>query len=162
MQRLLLLLSLFLFGCSTVVSGTAVFIVGKYSEAQEKKTRRYKTINDCFIKGKPSAFHLAESVAHGSAISSDYRFILNPEKQDKDPDLPHHLAYAFYVVAENIGDVRANQKKEWLKKYMEKGEGDDIERFIKRKYFPSYLYKCFSVPKSYKKRVSIIDKIRGN
>lgn len=141
-------------GCSTIAGGTAVFIVSSYSDKKERTTRRYKRIDKCFLAERPEAFLIAESIAHGTPISSDYNILLNPEMEKKDPPQPHHVAYSFYAVADRIGDSRGEAGKQWIASYMKEGEAEDIDDFISRKYLASYLSKCFSVPRSYKTNFS--------
>jgi hypothetical protein len=137
-------------GCSSVVTSTAALLVSLHSKKIESDSRRYKHIDKCLVKGRPGAFILAESIVNGQPIARDYQHILNPELHDRDPLPPHHLAYAFYLITERIGDTRAESRKEMLLPYFEKNEAKEIEEFIEYKYLKSYLTKCFSVPAQYK------------
>jgi hypothetical protein len=131
-----------------------------YSKKIEKDTRRYSKINKCFVKDKPNAYLLAESIAYGEPLSNNLSVILNPEKNPKqDPPLPHHLAYAFYVIADEIGDSRADARKKWLLNYMQKEDAKEIEEFIEDKYLQSHLTKCFSINENYKVKIHARDLI---
>jgi hypothetical protein len=154
MQRLFILLCLVaLGGCSSVAESTAAFVVAEYSKKIERDERIYKGIDRCFVEGRPEAFALAESIVYGAPITHNYEIVLNPEMHDIDPIPPHHLAYAFYIIADRIADSRAVGRKKWIESSFEPGEAKEIEEFVDRKYLESYLTKCFYVPDKYKKYV---------
>jgi hypothetical protein len=154
MARIFLLLCIIpLLGCSTVAESTAAFVVAEYSKEIEKNSRVYKGIDKCFVEGRPEAFLLAESIVYGNPITHNYQAVLNPEMRNINPIPPHHLAYAFYIIADRLADSRAFARKKWIEGNFEPGEAERIEQFIDRKYLESYLQKCFYVPEQYKKYV---------
>lgn len=156
----LLLLVIPLWSCSSVVSGTAVYAVGKYSQVQEKRTKKYTYLDKCMDESKPSAYLLAESIAYGEAVTGKYNDILSDLKNPYGgPVEPHQLAYAFYYIAKVIGDVRGYERIGWLKGYMTEDEAKDIREGIDEKYKKSYLVKCFTVPDQHKLEKSIRDSI---
>jgi hypothetical protein len=161
MKKLLLIIAALMLSssCSSVATSTAAFIVAKHSETIERNSRRYAGINPCFLKERPDAYKIAELIANGEPISREYDIILNPEKEDIDPPLPSHLAYAFYIIADRAGDVRAPDRKKWLAKYLEENEPRKIEEYIDMKYLDSFVMKCFSVPGYYKRYVSPRDMV---
>lgn len=154
MRISLLIMILFVSGCSTAVSAAAVYAVGKYSEQVEIKTRQYKGIDKCFMEDVESPFYIGDALVFGDQVAKKYQILLNPEGRDIDPVLPHHLAYAYYIIAEKMGDSRAVGRKKWLQPYLDEDAPDKLEDFIERKYLMSYLTKCFFVPAQYKKTVS--------
>ncbi len=156
----MILLVLLITGCSSIVSSTAVFIVAKHSEKVELETRKYKRIDKCFIGNRPEAFELAEAIAYGSPITEQYKILLNPEFEEKDPIEPLSLAYAYYYVADKLNDTRAQAKLKWLEPYMELDKATEIRKFIDTKFLKSYLGKCFDVNESFEKKVRTIDLVR--
>lgn len=151
MQRLIIIAFLLLCtGCTSVASSTLAFVVAKQSEKDAIKNRVYKGINRCFVRGKPEAFFLAQSVYYGSPIVVNPEIMLNPEGLIKEPIESYNVAYAYYVIAERIGDGRAKIGQDNIRQYIGDEEAGKIEAYIDKKYLKSYLNKCFYVPPMYK------------
>ncbi len=142
-----------------MAQSTAAYVVAEYSKEIEKNSRIYKGIDKCFVQGRPEAFALAESIVYGAPIARNYAAVLNPEMRNIDPIPPHHLAYAFYIIADRIADSRAYGRKQWIEANFERGEAKKIEKFIDKKYLESYITKCFYVPEKYRKYVRPRDMI---
>jgi hypothetical protein len=151
-------------GCTTVAESAAVLVVSVHSHYEEIKGRQFKPTHPCLFKTKPDPYEIAESIAYGNPITSQYEKILDPgdpnEAYSMDPPLPHYVAEAFYIVADRLGDVRAAAKQEWLSMYFPPKEPAYIKKYMDRKYTTSYLDKCFVVPESYKRRLSVRDKLK--
>ena len=145
-------------GCMSAVNGGIVYIMAKRSDMHEIDTRQYKGIDKCFIDDEPVAFMLAESVLYGQSIAEDPEIMLNPEgENDFNEPSNYSLAYTYYIIADKIGDMRAEARKKWISPNLEKREAEEIEKYIDRKYLHSYLTKCFKVPDRYKSHVSVKD-----
>jgi hypothetical protein len=139
---------LLLSACTSVASGTLVYVVAKHSEISHKKNKQYNGSHRCVIKGRPSPYHIAEQIVHGSAITHKYHNVLNnyEEAATDNPLPPHHVAYAFYTIAKRIGDNRATNRMEWLRPYFLETKPKKIEEKVQMRYLNSYLRKCFFVP----------------
>ncbi len=160
MKKLLLIAVLLLsVGCTSVATSTLAFVVAKQSQRQEVKDRQYKGINKCFVKGKPEAFFLADSVLYGSPLVQNPEVMLNPEHLRKDSISSHDVAYAYYVIAERIGDKRAAGGKARMMKYLKEQDAANVEAYIDKKYLQSYLRKCFAVQPRYKVYVKPRDRV---
>lgn len=146
----LIILSIFLSGCSSVASSTAAFLVAKHSEIQEVDSRRYTGSDRCMMRGKPDPFMLGQMVMTGESVPDSYQYILNPEQKKGYVTPPHFWAYAFYTVADQMGDMRAKRRMQDMQQDFQGAETAIIEKKIREKYLPSYLSKCFSTPSQYK------------
>ena len=153
-----ILLALCLQQCTSIAESAAVLVVATHSKYKEVRDRQFQPTQRCLFKEKPDPFAIAESIAYGNPVTASYQKILNPgaagEAYQSDPAMPHYVAYAFYTLADRLGDTRAKAKQSWLSLYFERGETDSIKAYMERKYMTSYLEKCFVVPENYKQRPS--------
>lgn len=153
----MIILAFFLQQCASIAESAAVLVVATHSKYEEIRGRQFKPTNRCLFTEKPDPFSIANAIAYGDPVTASYQKILNPgtpgEAYDPDPPLPHYVAYAFYVVAERLGDSRAKAKEDWLSIYFRGGETDHVREYMERKYTTSYLEKCFIVPDIYKQRI---------
>ncbi len=154
---LCIILLVIMSGCSSVVTSTAAYVVAKYSEIKERKTRSYTAVNRCYIRNEPDAFKVAESVMTGVIVSYEYQKILAPEEKEIKPLLAPQLAYVLYVIADLGGDKRAAPKMKRLEAKIDSDITEYIKNKIKNKYLDSYIHKCYQVPARYKIRKSMRD-----
>jgi len=146
----------------SVVNGGIVYVMSKQAQRDEVKERQYKNIDRCFIDDEPEAFILAESILYGHPTVENSEIMLSPEGlNDFEAISKFGLAYAYYVMADRAGDMRAKARMNWVKPNLEEGESEEIEEYIDRKYLKSYLTKCFYVPENYRKRLTGRDLIGG-
>ena len=68
--------------------------------------------DSCVFPNYPSAFDLGDGIANGEPISRQFESLLHGAEFDPKKDViePLHLAYAFYVVAERVGDKPSKTK----------------------------------------------------
>lgn len=152
MKKLALLSVLLLTGCTQVAGGALVYAISSQSEKQEKRGKRFTAVDRCLFKGKPNAFITGEKIAYGEPLTAQFEQLLYVAegKEEGEPVPPHHLAYAFYTIADRIGDKRAAARKDWLKPYLTDEKPEDLEQTLHKKFMDSYLEKCFAVPEQYK------------
>ncbi|MDB2415279.1 hypothetical protein N9W34_05855 [Rickettsiales bacterium] len=100
----------------------------------------------CLVNGMPSAFSLGDALSYGTAIAKNYSYILQSVQFSNEyyPEAAE-LAYAFYIIADRIGDPRAKAKIEWLYNYVTPEGKELVKTIIYRKFSKPYLQKCFSV-----------------
>ena len=154
MKRIFLLVAIFfIHGCTSIASSTAALAVAMHAKKIEKDTRRYKGIDRCFVSGNPIAFDIASEILSSQIANSEHKSILNPEHRNIKPYETYYVAYAFYEIAERMGDFRAEKYKQNLLKYLDVKQAKKIEEFIEFKYLQSHLVKCFHVPHEYKIRL---------
>lgn len=141
-------------GCANVITSAVeagvVFVVAKHDETVEKKQKRYTALDKCIVKGDPEALALGNDIAFGQPITAKYNVILSRTGDDTNPVEPRQLAYAFYVIADEIDDRRAKERMEWIEKQMKPEEAAEVRSIIDDKFLVSNLEKCFSVPSAYK------------
>lgn len=98
----------------------------------------------CMVADRPSAYVMGEHMAQGNAvITHEFDAILESFAFVSQPE-PIHLAYAFFLIADRIGDTRAQEKLEWLEPSLRADEIDIIKTAIYGKYSQPYLSECFS------------------
>ncbi len=107
----------------------------------------YKDDDKCVIEGMPGAFEIGDKIAYGEPIANKYEHILIGDEFNKNDDIiePLHVAYAFYIIAERIGDPRGVVRQRWAEPYMDVETKDKIISAVYRKYSATYLQKCLSV-----------------
>jgi len=109
----------------------------------------YTAVRDkCIVSGKPIAIDIGDALANGTAINRDFSHVLASQQFGEEYfPTPVELAYAFYLIAERIGNPGAKQKMDWLYPYMDPGSVEIIKTIIYRKYSNRYLRKCFAIEK---------------
>ena len=143
-------------GCANVATSAAeaavVYIIAKHDEHLEKKHKKYTALDKCLLKDDPEAYALGDAIAYGQPVTARYNLILSRvgDGSDLDPIQPHQLAYAFYIIADEIRDNRAKARIIWIEKTMTPEDAADIRSVIEDKYLVSHLEKCFSVPNAYR------------
>jgi hypothetical protein len=147
-----LILILIVAGCTSIATSGTALIVSLHSNKVERDTRRYSGIDRCFMEEAPDSFVLANHIFYGQVEFSKYVYILNPELKKNKVFERYELAYAFFLIADKLGDVRAPEKIKALQVYFEKNRYEKIEKFINFKYLNSHLTKCYSVDKEFKRR----------
>ncbi len=150
------LLILLLSACANLISSGIqsglVLVVSHHDKVVEKKQKKYTAVDKCIVHEGLSPFDLGEAIIYGEPITDQYHIILSltGDINDVDPVEPHQLAFAFYLIADKIHDIRAPQRIEWLKSKMQPNDIETITNIIETKYLSSYLEKCFSVPEMYR------------
>ena len=141
-------------GCANLVSSAVesgiVYIVAKHDETVEKKQKKYTATDRCVVKGEPDAVLTGNMIAYGQPITMKYDKILSRTGEDIPPVEPHQLAYAFYIIADEINDNRGKERMAWIEHQMNPEDASEIRSIINDKYLVSHLEKCFSVPESYR------------
>ena len=154
-----LLLSSILASCTSIASSGTALIVSLHSNKLERDTRRYSGIEQCFTEDTPDPFALANNIFYEQILSSKYEYILNPELKKIKPLANYELAYAFFLIADRLGDIRAAEKMHALQVYFEDNSHQKIEKFINFKYLNSHLKKCYAVDREFKDMSQITTKL---
>lgn len=145
---------LFTASCANIVSSAVesgvVYLVASHDEVVEKKRKQYTALDRCIVKDDPEAYALGEAIAYGQPITAKFNVILSRTGEDTDPVQPMQLAYAFYIIADEIHDSRAKARMAWLEKYLKPEEAKEVQSIINDKFLISNLEKCFSVPEEFK------------
>ncbi|MDB2415417.1 hypothetical protein N9W34_06570 [Rickettsiales bacterium] len=125
--------------------------MAKHEETKAKRDIVYNVISKCIVKGNPDAFQIAENIMYNYPVTQEQNRILNTLEEDAEiPWFPnHHLAYAYYSIAEKIGDSRAAFRKNYFVQKYPPEELKNIDEILHKRYLPAYLNKCFSVPNQY-------------
>ncbi len=135
---------------ATVQSGL-VFAVAKHDEKTQKKKKRYTALDKCIIEGTPEAYTLGNEMLELNGRNTvKYDQILSRSVDKIDPAKPEHLAYAFYIIADELRDNRAKEQIKTIERKVAPKEALEVRSLIEDKYLVSYLDKCFTVPESYK------------
>lgn len=114
----------------------------------------------CIIDGQPSALILGNKIANGEISSRQYNHILESYTFSRNVDAIDsiHVAYAFYVIAEIIGDREGKKRQFWLARYIPPVIRQKVTQAIYAKYSPEYLEKCFVLHEDANSRhVNILD-----
>lgn len=135
---------------TSAVESTIVIAVAYHDKTVEKKQKKYTATHKCRIDGRPDAYLLAQNIAYGKPITDKYHLMLSRTGDEIEPVQPHQLAYAFYLIAAKIRDIRAKARIEWMEKYMEARDSEEIRSIVNDKYLLSHLEKCFTVPDEYR------------
>lgn len=147
-------LSIFNSGCSNLISSavesSVVYVVAKHDETVEKKQKKYTATDRCVVPGEPEAFATGNAIAFGQPLTVKYDRILSRTGEDIEPVQPHQLAYAFYIIADEIRDSRAKERMTWMEKQMSPENAAEVRSIIQDKFLISHLEKCFSVPDAYR------------
>lgn len=141
-------------GCSNLISSAVesgiVYVVAKHDETVEKKQKKYTATDRCVVSGEPEAYAIGNAIAYGQALTVKYDRILSRTGEDIDPVQPHQLAYAFFIIADDIRDTRAKERMEWMEKQMPPKESAEVRSIMHDKFLASHLEKCFAVPDVYR------------
>lgn len=135
---------------SSAVESSLVLIVAHHDKTVEKKQKKYTATHKCVVRGEPEAYALGQSIAYGLPITTQYNIVLSRTGEAIDPVQPHQLAYAFYLIAYKIGDIRAKERIAWMEHYIPPEDAQEIRSIIEDKYLSSHLEKCFTVPDEYR------------
>lgn len=106
----------------------------------------YTQRDNCIISGNPNPFALGERIAYGENISRKFENLLYGKNFNPNEDViePLQVAYAFYLIAERIGDARARARQDWVIPYMPPSFRDRVASAIYQKYSAGFLAKCFA------------------
>lgn len=127
---------------------TGYFFYERESESAQVIHEHYHTPESyaCIIEDKPSALGVGNRISDGDIRSREYNKILESYTFSRDVDIIDsiHVAYAFYVIAEIIGDREGKKRQFWLARHIRPVVRQRITEAIYAKYSPEYLQKCFS------------------